>query len=301
MPSIPLIGEELAGYRLRAVLGRGGMSVVFQAENLRLGNVVALKVLAPELCRDDRFRTRFLQESRTAASLNHPNVIPIYDSGVFEELLYLAMRYVAGADLRRVLRTHQRLSAEQALLLVGQTGRALDAAHRLGLVHRDVKPGNILVEHAGDDEPDHVYLADFGITKHATSISGLTSTGAFVGTLDYIAPEQIRGQRVDGRSDIYSLGCVLYECLTGRVPFQKDVDAAVIWAHVEEPPPTPSVVCPDLPPAVDGVLLTAMAKAPEDRYATCRDFVAAARDALAPTSIAPERHLRSHPTFCRRL
>jgi N-acetylneuraminic acid mutarotase len=281
MPTLPMVGDELAGYRLRGVLGRGGMSVVYEAENPRLGSTVALKVLAPELSTDDVFRARFLKESRTAASLNHPNVIPIYDMGTHEDLLFIAMRYVAGQDLRAVLKAKHVLAAEQAVLVCGQAGRALDVAHRHGLVHRDVKPGNILVEHGADeDEPDHIYLTDFGITKHAASRSGLTATGEFMGTIDYIAPEQIQGRPVDGRADIYSLGCVLYECLTGRVPFAKDVDAAVIWAHVEEMPTTPSSLQPALPREIDEVIGRALAKDPADRYATCREFIAAARGAI---------------------
>src|ERR1700742_925707 len=199
------------------------MSTVYKAEHPRLGSTVALKVTAPELASDDVFRTRFLEESRTAAGLNHPNVIPIYDMGPCEDLLFLAMRYVAGADLRAMLR------ADRTLFLIEQTARALDAAHRRGLVHRDVKPGNILVERAEDnDDPDHVYLSDFGITKHVTSKSGLTSTGQLMGTIDYVAPGQIQARPVDGRTDLYSLGCVMYECLTGSVPFVKDIDAAVL-------------------------------------------------------------------------
>ena len=286
-PSLPLVGEELAGYRLRSVLGRGGMSVVFQAENPRLGSVVALKVLAPELAANDVFRTRFIQESRIAASLNHPNVIPIYDTGPCGELLYIAMRYVAGADLRAVLKAHERISPDQALSLVGQAGRALDAAHRHGLVHRDVKPANILIEPGADDDPDHVYLADFGITKNALSRSGLTETGQFVGTIDYIAPEQIQGKSVDGRADIYSLGCVLYECLTGQVPFLKDLDAAVIWAHVEELPKAPSAVRSELPKAIDAVIAKALAKDPDDRYQTSRELIGAARGALETATQSP--------------
>jgi N-acetylneuraminic acid mutarotase len=281
MPTLPMVGDELAGYRLRGVLGRGGMSVVYEAENPRLGSTVALKVLAPELSTDDVFRARFLKESRTAASLNHPNVIPIYDMGTHEDLLFIAMRYVAGQDLRAVLKAKHVLAPEQAVLVCGQAGRALDVAHRHGLVHRDVKPGNILVEHGADeDEPDHIYLTDFGITKHTASRSGLTATGEFMGTIDYIAPEQIQGRPVDGRADIYSLGCVLYECLTGRVPFAKDVDAAVIWAHVEEMPTTPSSLQPTLPREIDEVISKALAKDPADRYATCREFIAAARGAI---------------------
>jgi Protein kinase domain len=288
MPELPLVGDEFGGYRLRSVLGRGGMSVVYQAENPRLGSVVALKLLAPELASDDVFRTRFLEESRIAASLNHPNVIPIYDAGSSGGLLYIAMRYVSGTDMRQMIKKRGRLIPSVALSLTGQAARALDAAHRRGLVHRDVKPGNLLIERGDDDDdPDHVYLSDFGITKHAMSRSGLTSTGQFMGTLDYVAPEQIRGMSVLGLADQYSLGCVLYECLTGRVPFEKDMDAAIIWAHVEESPPAPTTLRPDLPPAVDDVFARVLAKQPGDRYASCREFTEAMRVALGDLAADP--------------
>jgi serine/threonine-protein kinase len=288
LPELPLVGDEFAGYRLRAVLGRGGMSVVYQAENPRLGSVIALKVLAPELAADDAFRARFLEESRIAASLNHPNVIPIYDTGSSRGLLYIAMRYVAGTDLRQMIKKRGRVLPATAVFLLAQAARALDAAHRQGLVHRDVKPGNLLIERGSDDEdPDHVYLTDFGITKHAMSRSGLTATGQFLGTIDYVAPEQIQGASVLGQADQYSLGCVLYECLTGRVPFEKDLDAAIIFAHVQEPPTMPRVLRPDLPPAVDDVFARVLAKQPGDRYASCREFVEAARASLGSLAAAP--------------
>ena len=281
MAGLPLVGDEFAGYRIRSVLGRGGMSVVYQAENLRLSSVIALKVLAPELAADDVFRARFLEESRIAASLNHPNVIPIYDMGSQDDLLYIAMRYVSGTDMRQMIKKRGRILPATALFLVSQAGRALDAAHRKGLVHRDVKPGNLLIERGSDEaDPDHVYLADFGITKHAMSRSGLTSTGQFLGTIDYVAPEQIRGTSVLGQADQYSLGCVLYECLTGRVPFEKDLDAAIIWAHVEETPTMPTVLRPELPPEIDEVFARVLAKRPDERYQSCREFVEAARMAL---------------------
>src|ERR1700751_477538 len=281
MTGLPLVGDEFAGYRTRAVLGRGGMSVVYQAENLRLSSVIALKVLAPELASDDVVRARFLEESRIAASLNHPNVIPIYDMGSQDDLLYIAMRYVSGTDLRQMIKKRGRILPATALFLIGQAARALDAAHRKGLVHRDVKPGNLLIERGSDDaDPDHVYLADFGITKHAMSRSGLTSTGQFLGTIDYVAPEQIRGTSVLGLADQYSLGCVLYECLTGRVPFEKDLDAAIIWAHVEEKPTMPTVLRPERPPEVDEGFRRVLSKQPGDRYLSCREFVDAARLAL---------------------
>jgi hypothetical protein len=280
MPVLPMVGDEFAGYRLRAVVGRGGMSVVYQAENPRLGSVVALKVLAPELATDDVFRARFLEESRIAASLNHPNVIPIYDMGPCDDLLYIAMRYVAGTDLRALLKKQSPLPPADSVFLTGQAARALDAAHRKGLVHRDVKPGNLLIEHGVDGDPDHVYLSDFGITKHALSRSGLTRTGEFLGTIDYVAPEQIQDIPVDGRADQYSLGCVLYECLTGRVPFTKERDAAIIWAHVEEMPPMPSTLRPELPADVDDVFSRVLAKKPGDRYSSCREFIDQARVSL---------------------
>ena len=248
MPELPLVGDEFAGYRLLAVLGRGGMSTVYQAENPRLGNVIALKVLAPELATDDVFRTRFLEESRIAAAMNHPHVIPIHDMGSTDGLLYIAMRCVSGTDLRQMISKRGRLLPDTSIFLLSQAARALDAAHRRGLVHRDVKPGNLLTERGNDDsDPDHLYLADFGITKPAIGHTGLTATGAFLGTIDYVAPEQIRGLSVLGMADQYSLGCVLYECLTGRVPFEKDLDAAIIWAHVEEPPTRLTLLRPDLP------------------------------------------------------
>jgi len=281
MPELPLVGDEFAGYRLRAVLGRGGMSTVYQAENPRLGNVIALKVLAPELANDDVFRTRFLEESRIAAAMNHPHVIPIHDMGSTDGLLYIAMRCVSGTDLRQMISKRGRLLPDTAIFLLSQAARALDAAHRRGLVHRDVKPGNLLAERGNDDsDPDHLYLADFGITKPAIGRSGLTATGAFLGTIDYVAPEQIRGLSVLGMADQYSLGCVLYECLTGRVPFEKDLDAAIIWAHVEEPPTRLTLLRPDLPSDIDEVFDRVLAKQPGDRYENCREFLGAARQAL---------------------
>jgi Protein kinase domain len=268
MRDLPLAGDEFAGYRLFAVLGRGGTSTVYRAENPRVGNVIALKVMASELAGDDVFRARFLEESRIAAGLNHPNVIPIYDWGSSDGLLYIAMRAVTGTDLRQMLKKRGRLRMETAVFLLSQAARGLDAAHRRGLVHRDVRPGNLLVEQASDDaDPDHLYLTDFGITKYPGEHTGLTATGEFIGTVDYIAPEQARDRSVTGLADQYSLGCVLYECLTGRVPF-------------EEEPARPTMLRPDLPRAVDEVFTRVLAKQPGDRYGNCREFMAAAREAL---------------------
>jgi serine/threonine-protein kinase len=203
-------------------------------------------------------------------------------------LLYIAMRCVTGTDLRQMLKKRGRLQPETSVFLLDQAARALDAAHRRGLVHRDVKPGNLLVERGNEGaDPEHVYLADFGITKHLGGRTGLTSTGQFLGTIDYVAPEQIRGTSVLGYADQYSLGCVLYECLTGRVPFEKDLDAAIIWAHVEEAPTMPTVLRPDLPPAIDDVFARVLAKTPADRFDSCKDFMAAARGALGHLANQP--------------
>ncbi len=289
MPELPLVGTDFAGYRLRAVLGRGGMSIVYQAENPRLGNLIALKVLAPELADDQVFRTRFRDESQIAASLNHPHVIPIHDFGASDGLLYIAMRYVAGTDLRHLIASQGLLAPHAAVHLLGQAARALDAAHRRGLVHRDVKPGNLLIAQGGaDGDPDHVYLADFGITKYVGRRTGLTVAGTVLGTVHYVSPEQIQDRAVRGPADQYALGCVLYECLTGRAPFEKNSNEALMWAHVHELAAPPSLLRPGLPPAVDEVIARALAKNPHDRYADCREFLAAARDALGPAPARPQ-------------
>jgi hypothetical protein len=271
-------GFELAGYRIESVIGRGGMAVVYRAEDTRLGRKVALKVLTPVLAHNEQFQQRFIRESRLAASLDHPNIVPIYEAGEADGQLFIAMRYVAGSDLKVLLSQQGGLPLARMLRIFVQIGDALDAAHELGLVHRDVKPGNILVassqEHSGHGYSDHVYLTDFGLTKRTTSLSGaLTGTGHFLGTVDYVSPEQIQGAPVGPSTDIYALGCVLYECLTGQLPFHRDDDAALLWAHLVEAPPPVSGVRPDLPAAVDDVVARAMAKAPEDRYASCHELV----------------------------
>ena len=271
------LGTTLAGYRLERLLGRGGMGLVYLAEDLRLGRKVALKLLAPELAEDERFRERFLRESRLAASLDHPSVIPIYEAGEEGGQLYLAMRYVEGTDLRSLLE-HGPLPPERALPLLAQVASALDAAHGRGLVHRDVKPANILL--AGE----HAYLADFGLTKRASSRSGLTETGQLAGTVDYIAPEQIRGETVDGRADEYSLACILHECLTGAPPFARDNEVAALWGHIQEVPPAVSERRRDVSAQIDPVVARGLAKAPADRYGTCGELVREAAQVLAPES-----------------
>lgn len=270
---VPRIGTEFAGYRIVALLGRGGMSVVYRAENPRLGMTVALKVLAPELADNESFRERFVSESRLAAALNHPNIITLYDAGEADGSLYIAMRYVPS-DLRSTLEADGPLPTERSLAILHQVAGALDAAHAEGLIHRDVKPGNILLDGSGE-RPELAYLADFGLTKHISSQSGLTAPGEFLGTIDYMAPEQIQARPVDGRADLYSLGCVAYECLTGVTPFPRENEPAVLWAHMQEPPPRPSERRPGLAAGVDEVFASALAKSPDDRFAACGEFVSA--------------------------
>ncbi|WP_246103196.1 serine/threonine-protein kinase [Streptomyces piniterrae] len=273
-------GRRIAGYQLREEIGRGGMAVVYRAEDLRLGRTVAVKLLAPELARNDTFRQRFVHESRVAAAIDHPHIVPVFEAGETEGVLYIAMRYVEGRDLRALLDRDGRLPLETACRIALQVASALDAAHAHDLVHRDVKPGNILIAEGTDaDRPEHAYLTDFGLTKKSLSLTGFTSVGQFVGTLDYVAPEQISGRPVDGRCDVYSLACVIFEMLTGAPPFRRDDDMALLWAHQYDPPPTLTSLRPDLPPAVDTVFAQSLAKAPEDRYDTCRGFVAALRAA----------------------
>jgi serine/threonine protein kinase len=202
-------GSEFAGYRIESVLGRGGMGVVYLAEHIGMGRKVALKVLASDLAEDERFRERFVRESRLAASLEHPNIVPIHEAGEVDRVLFIAMRYVEGADLRALLREHGALEPQRAAAIVGQVASALDAAHARGLVHRDVKPGNVLIARTAATSGEHVYLSDFGLTKRTSSDSGITGTGQFVGTLEYAAPEQFEGKRLDARTDVYSLGCLL--------------------------------------------------------------------------------------------
>jgi YVTN family beta-propeller protein len=271
------IGTEVAGYRIKRVLGRGGMSVVYLAHDPRLKRNVALKLLAPELAGDQSFRTRFLRESQLAASLDHPNVVPVYEAGEVDGLLYIAMRYVVGTDLKELLRAEGALAPYRALALVGQVAAALDAAHARGLVHRDVKPSNVLL--TGHPDEEHCYLADFGLSTSASDRS-IADPSKIVGTIDYIAPEQIRGLEVDGRADIYSLACLLYECLVGDVPFRRPSDVAVIYAHLEEPLPKASDRAQIVPAGLDMVLERGTAKRPDDRWPTCAELVDAARSAF---------------------
>jgi class 3 adenylate cyclase/ABC-type transport system substrate-binding protein/tRNA A-37 threonylcarbamoyl transferase component Bud32/streptogramin lyase len=285
-------GAAIAGYRIEAVLGHGSMGTVYSALDTGLDRRVALKVLTPELYRDERFRERFLRESKLAASLEHPHIVPIYAAGEADGSLYLAMRYIEGRDLSALLKSLGRLDPERVLAIVRQVASALDVAHARGLVHRDVKPANILVTRHGGEGEDYAYLCDFGLAKHASTVSSLTGSRAIVGTVDYLAPEQIEGKPVDGRVDVYALGCVLYECLTGVPPFERGNELAALLAHVNDPPPVLSERRAELPEALDGVLVTALAKDRDLRYGTCAELVEAVVAALSgetPAAPAPPR------------
>jgi serine/threonine protein kinase/uncharacterized RDD family membrane protein YckC len=275
-------GMDFAGYAIGERLGRGGMSVVYLAQDKRLGRRIALKVLSPELAEDERFRERFVRESRAAASIDHPNIIPIYEADEAEGVLYIAMRYVEARDLTSLIRREGQLDPERTLSVIEQVASALDAAHAHGLIHRDVKPGNILIVPGDEWTRDHAYLADFGLTKLVSSGGSLTISGTTVGTINYMAPEQIEGGAIDGTIDLYALGCVLYECLTGSPPFDRPTDAAVMYAHLTESPPLVTHLRPDLPSGIDAVIATAMAKRKEGRFTTCGALASAARQALRP-------------------
>jgi tRNA A-37 threonylcarbamoyl transferase component Bud32/DNA-binding beta-propeller fold protein YncE len=281
------IGTEVAGYQIEGVVGRGGMSVVYLAEDPGLKRKIALKVLSPELAEDQRFRDRFIRESQLAASLEHPNIVPIHEAGEADGVLFIAMRYVRGTDLKTLIARDGPLDPERAVAIVAQVAAALDAAHAEGLIHRDVKPSNVLVAEPDRSGAEHAYLTDFGLIRRVTHATSLTKTGQFMGTIDYVAPEQVRGDQMDARADVYSLGCLLYECLTGEPPFPSDLEVTVLYAHLEEPPPKLTARRPELPAALDDVVAKAMAKRPEDRYGSAGELASAARAALAPHPVPP--------------
>ncbi len=286
-----LVGRQFGHYTVEGVLGRGGMGTVYRARDSQLDRTVALKVLSTDRATDPSFRTRFLRESKLLASIDHPNIVPVFEAGEVDGDLFIAMRYVTGPELSRLIEERGPLAPVQAATIVAQIADALDAAHAKGLIHRDIKPANILVVPGPTaHSPMHAYLTDFGLTKVAGSTGGLTEVGKFVGTPGYVAPEQIQGHPVDHRADVYSLGCVLYDCLTGSVPFPRDSTMASLWAHVNEVPPRPSDVRPAIGNAFDAVVARAMAKNPDDRYQTAGGLAAAAREAaaLAPQEPAPE-------------
>jgi serine/threonine protein kinase len=273
-------GSRVAGYRIEERVGAGGMAVVFRAADERLGRRVALKVLAPTLAADRAFQKRFIRESKAAAAVDDPHIIPVYEAGEADGVLFIAMRFVPGGDVGQLIRGGAKLPPARAVPIISAVASALDSAHAAGLVHRDVKPANILVD-ARPGRADHVYLSDFGLSKPALTSFDLTGSGIFLGTLSYSSPEQLEGRAVDGRADQYSLACAAFEMLAGSPPFVRGQSAALIWAHKSDQPPTLSSLAPACNPAADAVLARALAKRPGDRFPCCGDFAAQLRAALA--------------------
>lgn len=280
------------------------MGVVYQATQRALGRPVALKAIAADLAQDANYRERFERESRLAASIDHPNIIPVYEAGDFEGTLYLIMRWVDGTDLRTLLKESARLAPGRVVRLLRPAAAALAAAHRAGLVHRDIKPANVLLARGDGEDEEHVYLTDFGIARRTSGESAMTRTGVFVGTIDYTAPERIEGGRGDAASDVYSFGCMLFETLTGHIPYAADSEVAKVFAHMNDPVPSARAEAPDVPETLDAIIAKAMAKDPAERFASAGELVAALGDVLqdldteerarvaaeqAPTIIAPAR------------
>jgi CheY-like chemotaxis protein len=285
----PRLGTVIAGYRIEERIGRGGMGVVYRAEHINLQRRAAVKIIAPDLAESEGFRERFTREARIAAALQHPNIVTVYDAGEVEGLLYLAMQYIEGEDLAAVLLREGRLRPYRAIDVCRQVAAALDAAHAMGLIHRDVKPANVLIEGRT------AFLTDFGLTKRLDGTHAqITRVGDVVGTIHYVAPEQIEGRKVSARSDVYSLGCLLYHCLSGQVPFARETDVAVIYAHLSEEPAKLADVRPELPAGLDAVVAKAMDKSPDRRFPSCGDMISAARavlDAAGPLGdTTPPRH-----------
>jgi serine/threonine protein kinase len=278
----PRLGTVIAGYRIEERIGRGGMGVVYRAEHLNLQRRAAIKIIAPDLAESEGFRERFTREARIAAALQHPNIVTVYDAGEVDGLLYLAMQYIQGEDLAAILRADGRLRPYRAIDVCRQVASALDAAHAMGLIHRDVKPANVLIEGR------NAFLTDFGLTKRVDGTHAqLTRAGDVVGTIHYVAPEQIEGRKVSARSDVYSLGCLFYHCLAGQVPFALETDVAVIYAHLSEEPPKLSELRAELPEGLDAVMAKALDKSPDRRFPSCGDMISAARaviDAAGPLS-----------------
>ena len=274
------IGSEVAAYRIEAVVGAGGMGVVYRALDRRLDRHVALKLLHGELSQNDQYRVRFLRESKQAAAIEHPSIVPVHDAGDASGVLPIAMRYIDGSEPRTSDLAQRRHRSGRALSLLAEVAGALDAAHARGIVHRDVKPSNVLLSSLDAGGREHAYLTDFGISKLVAGARALALDGARSRDAEYVAPEQVEGGEVDHRADVYSLGCVLFECLAGEPPFVRATPVAVLWAHVNEPPPRLSERRRELPPAIDDVIERGLAKNPDDRYSSCAELIRAARTTL---------------------
>jgi serine/threonine protein kinase len=292
-----IVGTDVAGYAIESVLGHGAMGVVYIARQRSPERRVALKLITPAFAGDEVFRRRFLREATAAAAIEHPHILPVYAAGESNGILFMAMRLVDALDLREILRASADPPLDRVERIVGQVGGALDAAHARGLIHRDVKPGNVLVTEQRDAEDDFCYLMDFGVsTWTASSAATITATGQMVGTANYMAPEQIEGGRVDGATDLYSLGCVLYECLTGEAPFSGRSPPATLYGHLHEQAPAPTSIRPSLPPGVDAVIERALMKAPGERYASCRELTQDLRAAMSgSTGTLPSGGLAAPP------
>jgi serine/threonine protein kinase len=277
-------GSTFGGYRIERTLGHGGMGIVYLATELRLDRQVALKVIRAELASDESFRARFRSEWRTAASVEHPRVVTVFGAGEGDGLLYVAMRFVRGSDLGRLISADGALAPEDSAILIAQVGEGLDAVHTAGLVHRDVKPANVII---GEGTEHDAYLTDFGLAKAMAATTGLTTTGQVIGTVDYMAPEQIEGRRVDARTDVYALGCVLFWAVTGRVPFAERESSAKMWAHLNEAPPSTDG---NRAAVLDPVISRAMAKDPADRYPSAGDLGRAALAATRGEAVTEPEH-----------
>lgn len=280
-------GDVFAGCRIEGLAGRGEMGLVYRAVETRGGGEVALKVIKPELAGDPGLRARFARESAMATQLGHPNIIPVHRVGEEDGVQYMVMAFVEGVGLDELRRLYGRFEAAHAARLVGQIAAALDSIHAAGFVHRDVKPGNVLV--TGVAPHEHLYLTDFGLAKRIEDGNELTGIGGYVGTPDYIPPEQVSGDQVDARSDVYALGCLLYELLSGTVPFPRENHMLTIFAHLSFPVPMPSVEAPDIPVGFDRVIAAAMSKNPGERYRSASDLARAAALAAAAPAVLPPR------------
>ncbi len=283
------VGSDVGGYRVTSLIGRGGMGAVYEVEQPATGQRFALKLLLPEHSASEEFRRRFGREARYASALEHPHIIRVHEVGDAAGQLYMVMDLVIGSDLAATVTGRGRLEPDEAIEILRQVGDALDAVHAEGLVHRDVKPANVVLAELPAGEPVHCYLTDFGLSKAPSRDSGpLTALGFFVGTSDYVAPEQIRAEDLDGRADVYSLGCMLYECLVGGPPFGRKAEERLLFSHLQDPPPLVTEHRPDLPAAIDDVVATAMAKDPADRFPTCAALIEAAALALGAPAAVPE-------------